>query len=154
MTALQYFLDNIAKYQDYDPAQVGDIAFVPAVLPDGKETLGTPAQVFTGPEAALFGFLVARPSIRNDARDKLKLKQHPPTSNVLSVLEKSPPQDPSVARQWFEALAGRLTGEHLTHVVRLWTHTCFYRVFSGTTEEISGASHCTCRTARRSRQRD
>ncbi|KAL5498075.1 hypothetical protein ACEPAH_3006 [Sanghuangporus vaninii] len=108
-TALRYFLDNTSKYDDYDPDKFNHLAFVPALRPSGESTLGTPRQVFADAEAAMFGFLVVQPGIRHDARDKLKLKHYPPTSLLLPVLEKSPPQDPSISRKWFEELASHIT---------------------------------------------
>ncbi|KAL5520611.1 hypothetical protein ACEPAF_2612 [Sanghuangporus sanghuang] len=108
-TALRYFLDNTSKYDDYDPDKFNHLAFVPALRPGGESTLGTPRQVFVDAEAAMFGFLVVQPGIRHDARDKLKLKHYPPTSLLLPILEKSPPQDPSISRKWFEELASHIT---------------------------------------------
>ncbi|KAH8112414.1 hypothetical protein DFH11DRAFT_1607467 [Phellopilus nigrolimitatus] len=108
--ALRYFLDNSTKYySDYDPASFNDLAYVPAMRPDGQTTMGTPGRVFVEPEAAVLGFLVVHPSIREEATNKLKLKKQPPTTLVLPVLEKSFPQNPVVARQWYEALAARIT---------------------------------------------
>ncbi|EJD01998.1 uncharacterized protein FOMMEDRAFT_109078 [Fomitiporia mediterranea MF3/22] len=106
---LRYFLDNIAKYPDYDPTAANSPPFVPAVKPDGNPTMGTPDQVFMNSDAAVFGFLVAHSDVRDDAQARLKLKQHPPLSAILPILEKSPPKDPSLARKWFETLAGRIT---------------------------------------------
>lgn len=63
------------------------------------------------PDSAVFGFYVVDPSIRGVALDKLKLKKHPPTSLVVPLLEKSAPQTQAGARQWFEVLAGRLSGK-------------------------------------------
>lgn len=133
--ALRYFLENNTKYPDYDPAAVNNLAFVPAVQADGKSTMGTPGQVFIEPEAAVFGFLTVHPSIRNDARDKLKLKAHPPASLVLPVLEKSPPRDPSVAREWFEALAGRVSGKTIILLDQFIANKLCFRIHSGTVKE-------------------
>lgn len=110
--AMRYFLDNQQKYPDYDPRDFNSLAYIPALTTNGKPTLGTPEQVFIQKEAALFGFLVVDSSALPDgAAEKLKLKSQPPTTSMVQVLEKSPPTNPSTARQWFEVLAGRITGE-------------------------------------------
>ena len=141
-TALRYFLDNTAKYEDYDPDDFSHIAFIPALRPNGEATLGMPGQVFIDSEASMFGFLVVQPSFRNDARDKLKLKQYPPASLIMPILETSSPQDPSVARPWFEALAGRITGER-TYLYKMVVLSSIQsrRLYSQSIEEAIGASY-------------
>lgn len=109
--ALQYFLDNISKYPEYDPSSFNDVTFIPAVQSDGKSVMGSPAKVFAESDAALLGFLIVHPSVRDVAIDKLKLRRHPSAGSLISLLENSPPVDLAVARQWFEYLAGRLTGK-------------------------------------------
>ena len=109
-TALNYLLDNITKYPDYDPMDFKDVAFVPALSSDGKPSMGTPHQVYVDPDAIIFGFMVVHPSIRGTATEKLKLKQHPPTSLILPILESSPPREIPEAQKMFEVLAGRVSG--------------------------------------------
>ena len=50
------------------------------------------------------------PALRDGAASKLKLKNHPPTSELVTLLEKSPPGDEATARKWFEALSNRVPG--------------------------------------------
>ena len=50
------------------------------------------------------------PTLDDDAASKLKLKKHPPTSELVTLLKRSPPGDEVTARQWFEILAGRVSG--------------------------------------------
>lgn len=50
------------------------------------------------------------PLIRDIAVSKLKLNSHPPTSEIVALLERSPPSDDTTARQWFEVLSGRVPG--------------------------------------------
>ncbi len=59
------------------------------------------------------------PTLPDGAVSKLKLKNHPPTSELVTLLEKSPPGDEATARQWFEALHGRVSGRFsFTHTIR------------------------------------
>ncbi len=46
------------------------------------------------------------------AASKLKLKNHPPTTELVTLLETSPPEDEATARKWFEALSSRVPGRH------------------------------------------
>jgi hypothetical protein len=50
------------------------------------------------------------PLLQNGAAIKLKLKNHPPTSELVTLLERFPPGDEAMARQWFEVLSGRVPG--------------------------------------------
>ena len=50
------------------------------------------------------------PLLRDVAASKLKLNIHPPTSEIVALLERSPPTDDTTARQWFEVLSGRVPG--------------------------------------------
>lgn len=108
--ALKYFLDNFQRYPDYDPANFWNLAYIPAITPDGKPTMGTPSQVFVNVDASLFGLLIVDPSVRDAAVDKLKLETQPSTSLILPVLSKSPPADLVSAQKLFEVLAGRISG--------------------------------------------
>ncbi|KAN0125288.1 Protein of unknown function (DUF3684) domain containing protein [Lactarius tabidus] len=106
--ALTFFLDNLSlKYSDYDPNNYRDLAFVPA-LRGSEKVLAKPFELYASPEWAALGFLVIDPLIRDIAVSKLKLNSHPPTSEILALLERSPPSDDSTARQWFEVLSGRV----------------------------------------------
>ena len=125
--ALKYLIDNIPKrYDDYDPANFQDIAYVPALRGDNS-VQGTPkearhstvflfhvfitcSQVFADPNWGSFGFLVVQPNYRADALVKLKISTQPPASLLVSLLRKLPPKDVSQARQWFTLLAGRISG--------------------------------------------
>jgi hypothetical protein len=51
--------------------------------------------------------------IDEGAPGKLKLKKHPPTSELVTLLEKFPPGDEATARQWFEVLSGHVPGRLL-----------------------------------------
>ncbi|KAF8270077.1 hypothetical protein EI94DRAFT_1723808 [Lactarius quietus] len=106
--ALTFFLDNLSsKYSDYDPNNYRDLAFVPAVR-GSEKVLAKPFELYASPEWAALGFLVVDPLLRDDAASKLKLTSHPPTSEIVALLERSPPKDDTTARQWFEVLSGRV----------------------------------------------
>jgi len=66
--------------------------------------------VYAGSEWAALGLAVVDPALHDGAAGKLKLKNHPPTSQLVTLLEKSPPGDEAMARKWFEALSGRVPG--------------------------------------------
>ena len=50
------------------------------------------------------------PLLPDGAASKLKLNSHPPSSEIVALLERSPPRDETTARQWFEVLSGRVPG--------------------------------------------
>ncbi|PCH38307.1 hypothetical protein WOLCODRAFT_96891 [Wolfiporia cocos MD-104 SS10] len=107
--ALQYFLDNLTtKYPDYDPAAFGDVAFIPAVK-EGKDCLLKPFDVYANHVWSTLGFAVIQPHLRADATTKLKIREQPPTSLLVGLLERNPPLEESTATQWFAVLASRIT---------------------------------------------
>ncbi|KAF8070283.1 hypothetical protein FPV67DRAFT_1486835 [Lyophyllum atratum] len=107
--ALKYLLDNIGThYKDYDPSNFGEVAFIPAVK-SSKPCMGTFKEVFSNSDWATMGFLVTHPSLHIDAVSKLKVKQHPPTSLIVDLLERTHPKDESEARSWFSILASRIS---------------------------------------------
>ena len=67
-------------------------------------------QVFVEQESAVLGFLVVHPSIRDVAAEKLKLRKYPPTGQVVQRLRSAAPHEETLAREWFETLAGRIAG--------------------------------------------
>ncbi|KAH9061937.1 hypothetical protein EDB87DRAFT_1674160 [Lactarius vividus] len=106
--ALTFFLDNLSlKYSDYDPNNFRDIAFVPAVRGTEK-VLAKPFELYASPEWAMLGFLVADPLLRDDPTNRLKLNNKPTTSEIMTLLERSPPIDEATARQWFEVLSSHV----------------------------------------------
>lgn len=48
--------------------------------------------------------------MRDDALAKLKIREHPPSSLLVALLEKTPPKSDAQARKWFGILASRVTG--------------------------------------------
>ena len=55
----------------------------------------------------MLGFPVVDPLLPDGTANKLKLINHPPTSELVTLLQKSPPGDEETARQSFEVLSGR-----------------------------------------------
>ena len=108
--ALNYFLDNhVQKYTDYTADAHASIAFVPAIQ-KGEKKLAKPLEVFSNLEWRSLGFSVLDPSLRQDAVTKLKIKEHPPTNQLVRLLETSPPTTEAQAREWFGVLSRRISG--------------------------------------------
>jgi len=109
-TALNYFLDNyIQKYTDYTADAHANIAFVPAIH-KGEKKLVKPLEVFSNPAWQSLGFPVLDPTLRQDAANRLKIKEHPPTNQLVRLLEASPPNTEAQAREWFGVLSRRISG--------------------------------------------
>ena len=108
--ALGYFLDNyIQKYTDYTIDAHANIAFVPAVH-RGEKRLAKPLEVFSNPDWQSLGFPILDPDLRQDAVTKLKIREHPPTNQLVNLLEMSPPTTEIQARKWFGVLSRRISG--------------------------------------------
>lgn len=108
--ALNYFLDNyIQKYTDYTADAHANLPFVPAIH-KGEKKLGKPLEVFSNPDWQSLGFPILDPALRQDAVNKLKIKEHPPTSQLVRLLEASPPGTQAQAREWFGILSRRISG--------------------------------------------
>ena len=108
--ALNYFLDNyIQKYTNYTVDAHPNTAFVPAIH-RGERKLAKPPEVFSNPDWESLGFPVLDPTLRQDAVSKLKIKEHPPTNQLVRLLEASPPATEAQAREWFEVLSRRISG--------------------------------------------
>ncbi|TFK44587.1 hypothetical protein BDQ12DRAFT_730629 [Crucibulum laeve] len=101
--ALKYLIDNIGtRYSNYEPTNFSDISFIPTV-----EGLRNPREVFSNPEWVPMGFLAIHPNLQANAT-KLKIRDHPSTSQLVALLEKTPPQNQTEARTWFTLLSGRV----------------------------------------------
>lgn len=106
--AFKYLLDNIGThYKDYDPSDFSDIAFIPSAR-NQTTCLETPETVCSNPEWGILGFSVISQNLPTDALAKLKIKQHPPTTQIVALLKKSPPKDRTEAKSWFDILSGRI----------------------------------------------
>ncbi|KDR75405.1 hypothetical protein GALMADRAFT_227055 [Galerina marginata CBS 339.88] len=106
VVALKYLIDNMAhRYQNYDPIDFQDIRFIPA-LKGSDPCLGTIQEVFSAQWAAV-GFLILQPSYQPHS-SKLKIKEHPPVSQLMALLQSKPPKNETEARELFRLLAGRV----------------------------------------------
>lgn len=76
--------------------------------------------MFADPEWASLGFSVVDSILLDGATAKLKLNKHPPTSELVTLLVRSPPEDEAIARQWFEVLSGRVPGSVLHLSIRCY----------------------------------
>ncbi|KAI0646791.1 hypothetical protein C8Q79DRAFT_956470 [Trametes meyenii] len=107
--ALKYLLDNYTtRYADYDPDAFANVAFIPA-LKDGKRCLAKPYEVYSSPEWAALGFQITEPSLKGEALINLKIQDHPVGTRLVDLLRTSPPPTEEIAKQWFTALASRVT---------------------------------------------
>lgn len=52
--------------------------------------------------------------MQHETVTKLKIKHNPPTSSLVSLLEKTHPKNEAEARQWFGILAGRIHGDYIS----------------------------------------
>jgi hypothetical protein len=108
--ALNYFLDNyIQKYADYSVDAHADVAFVPAIH-GGEKKLMKPLEVFLDPEWGTLGFPILDPGLREDAVTTLKIEERPSTSQLVHLLETSPPTTEAQACEWFGVLSRRISG--------------------------------------------
>ncbi|KAI0701855.1 hypothetical protein BC835DRAFT_1435271 [Cytidiella melzeri] len=106
--ALKYFLDNHGtRYTDYRPSSFVNLAFIPSVK-GTVPVMGKPGEVFASHTWASMGLLVTRPSLGPDAINKLGIRDHPPTTMLVSLLERNPPENVQTARQWYGAMASRI----------------------------------------------
>ncbi|KAH7882874.1 hypothetical protein F5I97DRAFT_1930497 [Phlebopus sp. FC_14] len=107
--AFKYLCDNIPfKYTDYKPDRFSTFAFIPAENRDGPH-LGNLREVFSNPKWKGLGFSVVQSNCREVAVNKLGIQDHPPTSMLIAMLEKTPPPDEITARQWFEVLSDHIS---------------------------------------------
>ncbi|KAG8814868.1 hypothetical protein FRC17_000941 [Serendipita sp. 399] len=109
--ALDYFLNKYSihrEYSEYKPDKFKDIAFIPAIKPDGKEFLAKHSEVFLEPGCEILGFAVIRSDLKDAAYTKLKLSRHPPKGAASTALIQNPPKTEEQAKKVFEYLANLL----------------------------------------------
>ena len=108
--ALNYFLNNYTqKYMDYTADCHANVAFVPAIYRGEKKFVG-PLEVFSNCDWELLGLPILDPALRQDAVNLLQIKDHPPTSQLVSLLKDSPPTTQSQACEWFRVLSRHISG--------------------------------------------
>ena len=108
--ALNFFLENaLLKYTDYTPKAYSNLAFVPAIH-QGEKKLAKPLEVSSSPDWQMLGFPILDPATGNEAAYKLKVKEHPPTSQLVNLLRATPPTTNEQASDWFGLLSRRTPG--------------------------------------------
>ena len=68
--------------------------------------------MFSETQWKVLGFSVVQDNCREAAVGKLGIQRHPPTSMLLSLLEKTPPLNEAIAQQWFEILSERISSKY------------------------------------------
>lgn len=118
--ALPYLLNHIGThYVNFDPTTFAQVAFLPAVRPNGKTTMAKPGsvsavlidkgvselicQVFTNQSCSILGFSVVAPSIANpEIAAKLRIQSDPPMNSLVSALLGNASKDIDTSRRMFE----------------------------------------------------
>ncbi|KAH7337817.1 hypothetical protein B0J17DRAFT_664321 [Rhizoctonia solani] len=107
--ALKYFMDNHStRYTSYQAEAFKNLAFVPAVKPDGTSFLASPMTVYSNAECAVMGFNVVDPNLDKEAIVKLQVATNPPIRALLTTLLGAPPRDQALSRKYYEYLASRI----------------------------------------------
>jgi hypothetical protein len=91
--ALNYFLDNYdqsGSTRTTPPTPMQTSLSFPAIH-RGEKKLAKPLEVFSNPDWQSLGFPVLDPTLRQDAANILQIKEHPPTNQLVRLLETSPP---------------------------------------------------------------
>ncbi|KAG6375835.1 hypothetical protein JVT61DRAFT_2694 [Boletus reticuloceps] len=118
-TAFWYLCDNFrSKYSSYDSCKFGHVAFIPAET-NGSYHLAKLGDVFSGTQWKALGFSVVQDDYQKAPTSELGIQQHPPTSMLLSRLEKTPPPNEDTAREWFEILFAQISTFESHELVRL-----------------------------------
>jgi hypothetical protein len=81
--------------------------------------------VYADPEWVALRFAVADSELPDGAADKLQLNHRPRPSDLVTLLERSPPCDEATARQWFEILSDHVPGR----VFHLYPFEAFLNYF-------------------------
>ncbi|KAI6101844.1 hypothetical protein F5141DRAFT_272169 [Pisolithus sp. B1] len=103
-TAFVYLCDKLhSQYLDYKPENFRDVEFIPAES-KGRPYLRKLGEVYSCTRWKSLSFYVVQDRYWSAPLHQLGVKQHPPTSELLDLLEKSPPPDEKSAIHWFEAL--------------------------------------------------
>ncbi|KIJ08708.1 hypothetical protein PAXINDRAFT_182233 [Paxillus involutus ATCC 200175] len=103
-TAFMYLCRKLhSQYLDYKPENFLDVEFIPAES-KGRTCLKKLGEVCSGTQWKTLGFFVVQNRYLSVPLHQLGVTQHPPTSKLVDLLEKTPPRDEETAGQWFEVL--------------------------------------------------
>ncbi|KAI6017290.1 hypothetical protein BKA83DRAFT_30366 [Pisolithus microcarpus] len=101
-TAFEYLCNKLhLQYSHYKPEDFRNVEFVPAES-NGRTCLKKLGEVYSGTRWKALGFFAVQDRYLSMPLHQLGVAQHPPTSELLDALEKSPPPDKSIASHWFE----------------------------------------------------
>jgi hypothetical protein len=95
-------------------------AFLPCEPVGGKVFLCNPADVFSNPAAAVYGFYILEKRFLADA-GKFGVKTDPPSSTLTNAIIGKPPVSPAEAREKFAYAAQRVTTFSKSELARLAT---------------------------------
>ncbi|KAI6159818.1 hypothetical protein EDD17DRAFT_1761872 [Pisolithus thermaeus] len=113
-TAFEYLCNKLhLQYSHYNPEDFCNVEFIPAESKD-RTCLRKLGEVYSGSQWKALGFFVVQDRYLSMPLHQLGVAQHPPTSELLDLLEKSPPLDQSTASQWFEVLFDHMETIDLT----------------------------------------
>ncbi|KAI6101856.1 hypothetical protein F5141DRAFT_1242841 [Pisolithus sp. B1] len=113
-TAFEYLCNKLRlQYSHYNPEDFYNVEFIPAES-KGHTCLKKLGEVYSGSQWKALSFFVVQDRYLSMPLHQLGVAQHPPTSELLDLLEKSPPLDKSSASLWFEALFDHMETIDLT----------------------------------------
>ncbi|KAF9219018.1 hypothetical protein BS17DRAFT_468537 [Gyrodon lividus] len=100
-TAFMYLCGKLhSQYVDYNPENFRDVEFIPAES-RGRTCLKKLGEVCSSTQWKALGFCVVQDRYLSAPLHQLGVTQHPPTSKLLDLLEKTPPPDEETAGHWF-----------------------------------------------------
>ncbi|KIJ65877.1 hypothetical protein HYDPIDRAFT_151535 [Hydnomerulius pinastri MD-312] len=118
-TAFVYLYSKLhSQYLDYKPENFRDVEFIPAESKD-RTCLKKLGEVYSGTQWKALGFFVVQDRYLSVPLHQLGVTQHPPTSKLLDLLEKTPPPDEETAGRWFGALFDHMTSFSPPDLIKL-----------------------------------
>jgi hypothetical protein len=111
-TALNYLIANVTHYSGFSAINHGDLAFVPALAPNGQRFFAKPTEAFLNPSCTVMGFATVAP-LPDDGARKLKLLADVPPDRLVTALLDRPPATIDMAVKQYEYLATRMAGEEV-----------------------------------------
>ncbi|KAI6104041.1 hypothetical protein EDD16DRAFT_1900225 [Pisolithus croceorrhizus] len=103
-TAFEYLCNKLhLQYSHYNPEDFCNVEFIPAES-KGQTCLKKLGEVYSCTQWKALGFSVVQDRYLSMPLHQLGVAQHPASSELLDLLEKSPPLDKSIASLWFEVL--------------------------------------------------
>ncbi|KIJ58355.1 hypothetical protein HYDPIDRAFT_119620 [Hydnomerulius pinastri MD-312] len=118
-TAFKYLCHELhSQYPDYKPENFRDVEFIPTES-KGRTCLKKLGEVYFGTQWRELGFFMVQDQYLGTPWHQLGVTEHPPTSKLLDLLEKTPPPDEKTAGHWFEALFGHMASFSRPDLIKL-----------------------------------